>query len=497
MPLSGISRLRTDGQINAPRGKFPYVPFYSVLFWYGKDADFANTYSGTLNLDYYRQYSEIYYPSAVFYNANGSFNQLQSNPMIACVALDANWQTVTGSCVVPTISMPNTATTLFDSFTHGLSTLSRSAVYPVLAIAPGDSPSTSATATYIDQSGDNIHAHDVVELAQAFRNLSYGELNGEGVYDGINAIAVDPILRDPTLSTNIPGYNDTKLNYLPKNIIVFANTITGANAAYYTQDDSGHVSSANGKILPLIAKDSNDGVLGLSNSLIMVISSNTVANHDHNSYPATVRKRSSKASQKAYNLVPAGSHSHKITYTANVALRSKILRAWITTSDQTPIANGVIIGYSINRDTAGFSGTGSNSYNIPLYWHFCNGTNGTPDLRGYYIYANFDSSNTYHDVVYNASNTMTISSIVMEANGNHSHAGPLTGTITDVGTPVDIGAHSFEDVLNHTHTIAAADEFKYKPTDTANVVNVKASQSYSYTPPTVNFAFIMYNENVI
>jgi len=497
MPLSGISRLRTDGQINAPRGKFPYVPFYSVLFWYGKDADFAGTYSGTLNLDYYRQYSEIYYPSAVFYNANGSFNQLQSNPMIACVALDANWQTVTGSCVVPTISMPNTATTLFDSFTHGLSTLSRSAVYPVLAIAPGDSPGTSATATYIDQSGDNIHAHDVVELAQAFRNLSYGELNGEGVYDGINAIAVDPILRDPTLSTNIPGYNDTKLNYLPKNIIVFANTITGANAAYYTQDDSGHISSANGKILPLIAKDSEVGVLGISNSLIMSVSSNTVLPHNHNLYPATAQKRSNKASQKAYNLIPAGSHSHKITYTANVALRSKILRAWITTSDQTPIANGIIIGYSINRETTGFDGTGSNSYNIPLYWHFCDGTDGTPDLRGYYIYANFDASNTYHDRVYNTSNTMVISSIVMEANGNHSHVGPLSGLVTDTGTPLDIGAHSFEDVLDHTHSISTLTEFKYSPTDTANVINVQASNTYSYTPPTVNFAFIMYNENVI
>ena len=495
MPVSGISRLRTDGQINAPKGKFPYVPFYSVLFWYGKDADFAGTYSGTLNLDYYRQYSDIYYPSAVFYNIDGTFNQLQSNPMIACVSLDANWQTTTGSCVVPTISMPNTATTLFDSFTHGLSTLSRSNVYPVLSIAPGDTP--NSTETYIDQTGDNIHAHDVVKLADAFRNLSYGELNADGVYDGINAIAVDPILRDPTLSTNIPGYNDTKLNYLPKNIIVFANTITGANAAYYTQDDSGHLSSANGKILPLIAKDSNDGVLGLSNSLILTISSNTVVNHNHNSYPATSRKRSSKIGQKAYNLIPAGSHSHQITYTANVALRSKILRAWITTSDQTPIANGVIIGYSINRITAGFDGTGSNSHNIPLYWHFCDGTDGTPDLRGYYIYANFDSSNTYHDRVYNSSNTMVISSIVMEANGNHSHLGPLSGAITGTGTPVDIGAHSFEAVLDHTHSISTLDEFKNNPTDSANVVNVKASQSYSYTPPTVNFAFIMYNENVI
>ena len=495
MPLSGISRLRTDGQINAPKGNLPYVPFYSVLFWYGKDVDFTNTYSGTLNLNYYRQYSEVYYPSAVFYNADGTFNQLQSNPMIACVSLDANWQTATGSCVVPTISMPNTATTLFESFTHGLSTLSRSAVYPVLAASPTDS--LSPTLTYIEQTGDNTHAHDVVKLADSFRNLSYGELNGEGVYDGINAIAVDPILRDPTLSTNIPGYNDTKLNYLPKNIIVFANTITGANAAYYTQDDSGHTSSANGKILPLIAKDSNDGVLGLSNSLIMSVSSNTVLPHNHNLYPATAQKRSNKASQKAYNLIPAGSHSHKITYTANVALRSKILRAWITTSDQTPIANGIIIGYSINRETTGFDGTGSNSYNIPLYWHFCDGTDGTPDLRGYYIYANFDASNTYHDMVYNASNTMVISSIVMEANGNHSHVGPLSGLLTNTGTPLDIGAHSFEDVLDHTHSISTLTEFKYNPTDTANVVNVQASNTYSYTPPTVNFAFIMYNENVI
>lgn len=494
MPLSGISRLRTDGQINAPKGKYPYVPMYSVLFWYGKDADFAGTYSGTLNYDYYRQYSDIYYPSAVFYNTDNTVNQLQSNPMIACVSLDANWQNITGKCIVATTSMPNTATTLFNTFTHGISTLSRSAVYPVLAADTGDALST--TETYIDQTGDNIHYHDVAKLADSFRNLTFGELNNNGVYDGINAIAVDPILRDPTLATNIPGYNDKKLNYLPKNIIVFANTITGANAAYYTRNDANHISSANGMVLPLIAKDANDGVLGISNSLILTVSSSTIGNHNHNSYPATVKRKSSKALQKAYNLVEAGAHSHQITYTANVALRSKILRAWITTDDQTPIANGVIIGYAINK-SAGFNGTGSNSYNIPLYWHFCDGTKGTPDLRGYYIYANFDTANGCHDVVYNSSNTMTISSIVMEANGNHSHVGPLTGLVTATGTSVDIGEHSYEDVLNHTHSISTVDTFKYNATDTANVVNVRVSNSYSYTPPTVNFAFIMYNENVI
>jgi len=187
----------------------------------------------------------------------------------------------------------------------------------------------------------------------------------------------------------------------------------------------------------------------LPNTLSFSLLSNTVLSHNHESVPVINRSRSNKTNQKGYRILDAGIHNHKITYTANVALRSKILKAWITTQDETLIANGVIIAYSIGPSTL-YPGVYSNSAGLPVNWHFCDGTKGTPDLRGYFIYANFDTSNTYHDVVYNSSNTMTISDITMEANGNHSHLGPLT-----------------------------------------------VSQSYEYKPPRVDLAFIMYNENIV
>jgi hypothetical protein len=290
-----------------------------------------------------------------------------------------------------------------------------------------------------------------------------------------------------------------KLNYLPKNVIVFANNFTGANANYFTQNDTIHDNSANGYVLPMIAKNSTDliGVLNISSNLVMSTQSNTIAPHNHNKIPLTKSYKSTKSGQVGYSLVDAGDHSHTITYSSNVAIRSKILKAWITTDDQTPIANGVILGYTLNRNNAGFNGIGSNSANLPAYWHFCDGRNGTPDLRGYYIYANFDPANTYHNVVYSPSNTMIINTITMAAAGNHTHLGPTVGLDSGIGTATDIGSHSFEDYLDHVHSISTVDSFKYNKTDTSNTINVKAGQTYSYTPPTVNFAFVMYNENIV
>ena len=484
MPLSKVGLVRTDGQANSPKGKDPFIPLYSVLFWYGKDTDFVNTASGSLNYEYYRQYSEIYYPIATYYNPDGSINPLLSNPLLSCIDVDNGWNTNTGLCFAATTDMPNTAATLFNSDTHNPTTIGRKIVYNALGYKTGDVQST--TDYYIEQKGDYTHSHNANNIAAGLRSISYGEVNNSGVIDGINAIAVDPIIRDPRLTTIYTGYNDTKLSFLPKDVIVFGNNLP---TQYYTRDDSSHVNSANGKVLPLIAKDANQGVLGISNSISFTISSNTVLNHNHNIFPAVRTYKSNKGNQLAYKVVEAGVHSHQVTYTANVALRSKILKAWITKSANTPIANGIIIGYSIGKNTL-YQGLSSNSSGLPVNWHFCDGNNGTPDLRGYYIYANFDSSNTYHNIVFNSSNTMTIYSIDMAANGNHSHLGPLTTQEVGVGAAVDIGSHTYETNLDHVHTISTANTF-----DT-NIINVKVGQSYSYTPPTVKLAFIMYNNTI-
>lgn len=486
--------MKTDGQSYAPQlGSNTYVPFYSVLFYYGNDVDFNETPSGTLDFDYYRKYREIYYPSALFYRPDGSFDRLRSNPLIACVNADSNWKTTTGLCNSPVTSLPNTGATLFDTNTHNPASLLRTTVYKSLGFATGDTLGGVTAGTYIEQKGDHTHTHSTNNIANGLRNIAFGELNDSSTFQGIDAIAVDPIIRDPRLTTTSPGYNDTKLRFFPKNVIVFGNNLP---SPYYTRNDSTHTSTANGKILPILAKDSDVGVLGISNTLTFTISSNSAPSHNHNTIPVVNRRKSNRTNQTAYRLLEAGVHNHRTTYIANVALRSKILKAWITADDQTPIANGVIIGYSIGTNTL-YDGPESNSSTLPVNWHFCDGNNGTPDLRGYYIYANFNTSNNAHNVVYNNSNTMLITSIDIEANGNHSHLGPLTGIEISTGTATDIGSHTLEESLNHTHTVSTEDEFKYSSTDSANVTNIKVGQSYSYTPPTVGLAFIMYNNTII
>jgi hypothetical protein len=594
MPLSKVGLIRTDGESNAPKGKDPYIPLYSVLFYYGKETNFTNTSSGTLNYEYYRQYSEIYYPVAQFYRLDNTLSKISCHPVISCISTDNYWKSNTGLCLEATTSLPNTAVTAYSTNSHNPKTLGRTVIYKALGYNTGDKQST--VYYYIDQSNSYIHSHFVNNIATAVRSVPYGiqQISDSGVVSiggsigGIRSIAVDPILRDPRLTTKYTGYNDTKLTFLPRDVIVFGNLVTtttsfNANSAVtgntlttanntiklstadslrandqvqyivsagntaitglsnssfyyvnfansttialsttlggkrialtkgktesghsfnfisgYTRNDTTHnlIQSASGKVLPIIAKDGNPGVVGeLASKINFTIPTNTVLPHNHNISPATRTYKSDKTGQTAYAVKEAGAHSHQVTYNANVALRSKILKAWVTTQDQTPIANGIIIAYSIGKGTS-YEGLSANSKGLPIGWCFCDGNNDTPDLRGYYIYANFDTSNTYHNVVFNTSNSMVITSISMAANGNHSHLGPLTGQETGVGAAVDIGSHTTEDVLDHVHTQLTSNTVLLNPSDAANTLNILAGQSYSYTPPTVQLAFIMYNNTI-
>jgi len=481
---------RSDGQNYMPQNDLPYVPYYAVLFWYGKDSDFTNTSSGTLNGEYYRQYREIYYPNVSYYNTDGTYNNLKSNPFIACVNADANWELTTGVCTSPSTSIPNTGATLFDSNSHNPLSMVRKTVYNSFGYKSGD---PTASVVYVPQTGTYNHNHTANNIAATLRSLQIGEPDKNGNIIGISALAVNPIIRDPQLSTSGIGYTDKKLKFLPKNIVVFGNNLPSG----YSRTDTSHLNPVGNNVLPLIAY-STSGMISVSNSLVFSIQSSTVPNHNHNVVPLSAKNLSNKANQTAYNIIEAGAHAHTVTYTANVAIRSKILKAWVTTEDQTLIANGVIIAYSMGKNTQ-FAGLNSNSNILPVNWHFCDGRNGTPDLRGYFIYANFNSSNNCHDTIYNTSNTIIINNVTMAANGDHSHMGPDIGQTTGLGAPIDIGSHTYQpETLNHVHTISTANTFKYSPTDTANVINITVSNNvYSYTPPTVSLAFIMYNANIV
>jgi len=490
MPVSKVTFVRSDGQTNAPKEEV-HVPLYTVLFYYGKDNEFT---SGSLNVDYYRNYQEIYYPYITLYNSDGSPSKVKCDPLITSISSDASWNTNTGFCFAATTSLPNTGATLFNSQSHDPITLVRTKVYNALGEERGK-PASKPPIYYNEQKGVFNHNHTANNIAFNLRSVQYGRYDDYAKQTaGINAIAVKPVLRDPQLVTDLNEvYNEKKLTYLPKNVIVFGNSLPTNN---YTRSDLFHSNTATGQVLPLISKAENVGVLNIANTLTFTISSSTVLNHNHDGIVPVQRIKSARTNQIGYVVKEAGMHSHTVTYTSNVAVRSKILKAWVTTQDNTLIANGVILGYSIGLNTL-YKGIYSNSHVLPVNWHFCDGNNGTPDLRGYFIYANFDQSNTYHDVVYNSANTITIDNISMSANGKHSHLGPLTGVETGTGSPVDIGSHSYEDALDHIHDISTSSTFKYNISDADAVTNILPNQSYTYTPPNVQLAFIMYNENII
>jgi hypothetical protein len=185
---------RTDGQTNAPRGYKTYVPYNAVLFYYGRVEDFSGTPSGTLNYDNYREYSDIYYPVASYYDESGTLTTLKSNPLISCVISDNNWGANTGVCRSSSTNLPNTGATLFESYTHNPSTLVRSTVYNALGSVSGDLPASNngiQPATYRLQFGDDTHDHSASGIADSLRSVVYGEEDYTGTIQGINAIAVN------------------------------------------------------------------------------------------------------------------------------------------------------------------------------------------------------------------------------------------------------------------------------------------------------------------
>lgn len=491
MPLGNLGRLRSDGQTNAFKEDV-HIPLYTVLFYYGKDNEFTN---GELNFNYYRNYQEIYYPNITLYNTDGSPSITKCDPLISSISSDADWNTNTGFCFAAVTSLPNTGATLFTADSHSPSTLVRTKIYDALGNKSISGGGGANAPYYTEQKGTYSHTHTANNIALNLRAVQYGRYDGfAGNTAGINAIAVKPILRDPQLVTDLNEvYNEKKLTYLPKNVIVFGENLPANN---YTRDDLFHGNTATGHVLPLIAKADNVGALNIANTLTFTISSSTVLNHNHDGIVPVQKRKSTRNNQTGYAIKEAGLHSHTVSYTSDVTIRSKILKAWITTQNNTLIANGVILGYSIGQNSL-YKGIYSNSQVLPVNWHFCDGNNGTPDLRGYFIYANFNSSNNCHDTVYNSSNTITINSITMSANGNHSHMGPLTGFEIGIGDPVDIGSHSYEDSLDHVHSLSTSSTFKYNATDATAVTNILPGQSYTYTPPRVQLAFIMYNENII
>ena len=502
MPVTNISLLRRaySNKTQPTPEAGDAIPDYSVLFYYAKPGRWNSDIFGSLNSQNYRIYSEIVYNT----------NSIKSNPLIRCIENDFGWKDGCGKCYAATTTIPTTSATLLEKAGAHLPLQFSRPNQPLgYGFKAGDT--ASATATYYDLNNSySGHTHSVADLSVAFTSPAWGELKkglsaatSGGDYEGVQHVAVVPLLKDPNIGTGTH-----RLGKLPKNVIVFGSSLPSPD---YTKDDDLHRLSAAGYSLPILARSIDVGAPGSASYSITTVS-NTAGAHTHSATAVAgvvpTKAASNKTGQTAYifNRPPGaattgvgpgmGDHIHAVQYDTTLVLKAKELSAYITTLDETPLADGVIIAYSIGTNT-GYSGGADGPDLLPANWYFCDGQNGTPDLRGYYIYANF--RDTAFDAELDAGpNRFTVDSITIELAGDHGHAGDPNPSVlfsgTDkvsngLGSAIDIGAHGYETSTAHTHNISTAQTFKV---GTTTYTNFKVGSGYNFDPPTVDLAFIQY-----
>jgi len=529
-----INQWRSENQTSvASSVPSPYIPSYALLFYYNTSSSMWSSENsannGVLNQDYYRQTKEFLNPNQTYnptpFGDNGgpgsggwNNNLCQVNPPSLRGSLDSTY-----------------ATLLDIGGSHNPQVIGFRTIIPYSwGSKSGDVLTKGAGNTYTIQTAavsGHYHSVDGSALSSSITNSiktnPYGVVASDGSINTIDqqlAITI-PLLRDPNL---IKG--PEKLFWLPKNILVFGNNLPSPN---YSQTDSVHIPSSQTR--PAGYGQSGNTLTG-SNSAILSFGlnysgyfdgqnndwttyssttgynvglySNTSGYHNHTGVPVRTGQVSTNNNQKANVLQSSGSHSHFVSYNMSLGLNVTKLKGWITQSETTPVANGVIIGYALSN-SLGYTGPDADSTgNLPPGWFFCNGSNGTPDLRNQYILVNMNPSDPDHGVQLSngaapgANNVgmLTVNNITVQANGYHSHVLPSGKNISSskiYGTAVDLGSHDFETGTNHVHQVSAAVTFVNPATGqyALNITNSLNNQ-FQLLPPSINIGFIMYNNAI-
>jgi hypothetical protein len=394
-----------------------------------------------------------------------------------------------------------------------------------------------------------------------YEYYSAGIADDSWVPNSMASFFVDPIIKDPKLDT-VP------ITTIPQDCIVLYYGNDGLPSPYYdphdvtVSDTTNNMNdvSANGYILPItfarstrLLDTKNVGVKNLfvvnvvpsstvtgttissipsanivsinaGNTITFTLSSNSSGYHDHKTLGGST-KTVTTATAVSYSVVPpalAGAalttintwdtadnesilHRHKVTYKAEVKLKSKKLKGYRTTSPNAPIEDGLILGYSIGKYSK-YTGNSTDGANIlPKGWYFCDGNNGTPDLRGRYPFLNFKDSN--QDSENDTGSSLSIKSInVQTVDWKHSHVYPATTTaVTGAAGSKDVGNHgSNYDVASnpsnttkHSHVVSSVNTFQQvMPNGSLSTKgNAKVGSQIDYEPPTVEIAFIMFKSS--
>lgn len=177
------------------------------------------------------------------------------------------------------------------------------------------------------------------------------------------------------------------------------------------------------------------------------ISCNTVSNHSHLAQTVTTTGSAGSYTPVYEYDENVGSHSHTSfgSETITQAIKRAYLSAWTSAAATLTPESGIIAMFE--------------STTPPYGWYLCNGANGTPDLRDYFIVLSADGTTASA-----GDNTLALT-ITTNSTGAHEHIGAATYNAYAVYTT----NHS-NSTGAHTHTITG---------------------SKSYTPPYFSLAFIM------
>jgi hypothetical protein len=188
-----------------------------------------------------------------------------------------------------------------------------------------------------------------------------------------------------------------------------------------------------------------------NHTLTLNVSTHTM-NHTHNLGPFTDRGSANTSSLQNSSSFDSTiyTHSHVCTATASInALKGKLLKLWIAASQQLP-KSATIVMYCGELSV------------VPSYWKLCDGTNGTVDMRGYFLgYAT--SAATAHGAVTSETTTYTTSGPSL-ADDIYLHAHFTTNNNFNT----QIGRNHGLQTVTHSHGVADG-----SVTSTALPANIK------------------------
>jgi hypothetical protein len=152
-----------------------------------------------------------------------------------------------------------------------------------------------------------------------------------------------------------------------------------------------------------------------------------------------------------------GAHTHAVSMTWRTYLKSKMLNGWVSPFEEA-IEYGMIILY------------GGQPKDLPAGWRVCDGTLGTPDMRGYYLGGWYGQVSGSHDIVLASAHNAEVTSATIANNTFlHTHYG---------------GNRNGDNAFNALHTNFSIDHNHGGGTGTATM--------NSFEPGTCNLAFIQY-----